>query len=1019
MVAEAFAALGAIKSASETAKALIELRDVSLVQSKAIELQRHILEAQEAALLARERESTLFARIRELEEEVAGLKAWDAKAKDYEFKQVATGAFAYPWRGRITCDPAPGLEATADKTEAAATQVAAFCGAAMPGQFSHNANGVIYSGPGGDWGFRRFVLHHARLALAAGGVEAFLLGSEMRGVSTLRDGEGSFPFVGALATLAAEVKAMLGAGTTVTYGADWSEYFGHQPADGTGDVFFHLDTLWAHPAIGAVGIDNYMPLADWCDADYAGGNPDGAAGPHDMAALGSCIASGEGFDWYYANSAARSARERTPITDGTYRKDWVFRPKDLVSWWSNAHYDRPGGVEAEEPTAWVARSKPIFFTEIGCPAVDKGPSQPNAFPDPKSSEDSIPHFSNGGRSDAAQRGFLAAHFAHWDASSTTFTEGNNPLSPHYDGRMVDPSRLYLWAWDARPFPAYPQRRDLWADGAAWQTGHWLNGRLSGVAIGDLVTEIVTAAGLPAPDVAKVAATAHGYVIEEPASARAVLEPLVDLFGLSVIERDGRLAFASAGDGFDAPVAVNEMVVPERGETLLRMRAPADMLPGEAELGFRDPFADHQAAIARAWRPGAGGGRVSLGFSGTLERGAADALLADWLRREWAGRETLRFKVPPTATEIAPGTIIEPAGHGGRRFRVASVEQGLVREVAAFAVEPVPPTPWRDGVAAIGAPPSIAGPPLAIFLDLPMGPAGGTPEERFVVAARARPWRSQAVLASPESSGFAERATITRPAAIGRLATSLLPGASGRPHVGSRVDVDLFEGELSSATRSQLLNGANAAAIRSQAGAWEIVQFERAEEIAPSLWRLEGLLRGQLGTEDAAVVGANEGADFVLIDEALTFAGLQQAEAGLSLTWLVGPVGDDLAGGNFVEAIEIGGLRARRPLTPVHLRAAKSGTGDVTVRWVRRGRLDADSWEGDDIPLGEEQEHYRIEVLDEVGVVLRTADSTVPNWTYPVANIVHDFGSVPDALDIRVRQMGSGAGLPARRILAIN
>ena len=61
-----------------------------------------------------------------------------------------------------------------------------------------------------------------------------------------------------------------------SYAADWSEYFGHQPADGSGDVIYHLDPLWAHSDIDFVGIDNYMPLSDWRDglshADAAAGS---------------------------------------------------------------------------------------------------------------------------------------------------------------------------------------------------------------------------------------------------------------------------------------------------------------------------------------------------------------------------------------------------------------------------------------------------------------------------------------------------------------------------------------------------------------------------------------------------------------------------------------------------------------------------------------------------------------------------------------------------------------------------
>ena len=46
---------------------------------------------------------------------------------------------AYPWRGRITCSPAPLVEASPDKTEAAAGQIGAFFGAAEPEAFQSSS----------------------------------------------------------------------------------------------------------------------------------------------------------------------------------------------------------------------------------------------------------------------------------------------------------------------------------------------------------------------------------------------------------------------------------------------------------------------------------------------------------------------------------------------------------------------------------------------------------------------------------------------------------------------------------------------------------------------------------------------------------------------------------------------------------------------------------------------------------------------------------------------------------------
>ena len=46
------------------------------------------------------------------------------------------------------------------------------------------------------------LLHYAKLAEMAGGVDSFILGSELRGLTTVRDGASSYPAVDALKSLA-------------------------------------------------------------------------------------------------------------------------------------------------------------------------------------------------------------------------------------------------------------------------------------------------------------------------------------------------------------------------------------------------------------------------------------------------------------------------------------------------------------------------------------------------------------------------------------------------------------------------------------------------------------------------------------------------------------------------------------------------------------------------------------------------------------------------------------------------
>lgn len=916
---------------------------------------------------------------------------------------------AYPWRGRITAMPAPGRSGSPDKTNAMQDVVADFTGEVGPDDVVAAGESVACLRPD-DWGYRRLVLHYARLAEMAGGVDAFLLGSELRGLTTLRDAANGFPFVDVLRELAGEVASILPQ-ARISYGADWSEYFGHQPADGSGDVFFHLDPLWAHPAISAVGIDNYMPLSDWRDGDEAGGNSDGFACANDRAGLLESVSRGEGYDFFYASLEHRIARQRTPIIDGAYGKDWVFRYKDIKSWWENPHFNRLGGVEMAEPTAWVPGSKPIWMTEIGCPAIDKGPNQPNVFPDPKSSENAAPHFSNGERSDIAQARYLEAQHGAWQPDHPAFDEARNPAAALEGGRMVDPDRLYVWAWDARPFPAFPTLGGIWADGANWFLGHWMNGRASGVDVGSLIETIMVRHGLPLPDVRDVHQTIAGYVVDEPATARGALQPLVELFGLGVSERGGTITFRNpeiVGEIFDVVDLVDD------GGVVVETTSEANtQVASEVELAYRDPLREYQAAQARAAVSGPGAdSRSRLGLPGMLEEGQAAALAARWLDRHRAGRETISFATAPG--ELSAGQAVRlPQRRGDRVYRVETVEEGLTARVVARRISLGAPSAWQRIQPPERQTPALPGPPEAIWLDLPTGPDGGAPERQFRIAATARPWRSHLLFASTDTGGFTQRTQIDRPATMGRLDVAAPLGRSGLIDRASRLRVRLHGGSLQSVTIADMLGGANACAIESAAG-WEVLQFAAADEIATGLWELTDLLRGQLGTEDALAAGTDAGARFVLLDRAVVAAGLLSSEIGRELNWRCTPAGYDLSDRYASGASLSGGIRALMPLSPCHLRFGREGEM-LAFAWTRRGRIDADSWLSSDIPLGEAEERYRVTLLDG-DTIIAEAETTQPQWQV-AASLVE--GRTAATLRVSQVSLAVGAGVPASRTFHFN
>ncbi|MCF6222053.1 MAG: glycoside hydrolase/phage tail family protein [Robiginitomaculum sp.] len=498
----------------------------------------------------------------------------------------------FPWRGRITCDPAPGVAETVDKTSAAATQVQDFFGASTPNDFSIVGEAVSFIGSG-EKSYRRMILHYAHLMQVAGGVDAFIIGAEMRGMTTVRGAGNSYPAVTALKSLAGDVRTVLGASTKLTYAADWTEYFGHHPQDGSNDVNFHLDPLWADSNIDAVSIDAYFPLSDWRDTPE---HLDGQVynNIYELDYLSANMEGGEGYNWYYANPADRDTQTRTPITDGAYNKPWVFRYKDVKGWWANPHYERVGGVEQQNPTAWIPQSKPIWFTELGCPAIDKGANQPNVFWDPKSSESFAPYYSAATRDDLIQRRYIEAFLAYWQDNNN-----KNPVSAIYGAPMVDLSRAHIWSWDARPYPDFPARLDVWSDGENWQTGHWISGRTGLVSLADIVSDISMSSGAAAPDVSYVLGMVSGYVLDRPMSARAALTPLSRLYGFDLVERAGGLSFVSRGTQTVFDIDVDKLVFNPERNLLSITRQDGETRLKDVRINFIDQAKDYQSGLVLA------------------------------------------------------------------------------------------------------------------------------------------------------------------------------------------------------------------------------------------------------------------------------------------------------------------------------------------------------------------------------------------------------------------------------------
>lgn len=909
----------------------------------------------------------------------------------------ALGQQPLPWRGRITTSLAPGLAGTPDRTAAAAAEVANFFGTAQPSDFSVNGQIISYSGPP-EWSFRRFVLHYAKLCAVAGGVDAFCIGSEMRALTTIRGLGDTFPAVVALVALAADVRSILGPACKISYAADWSEFANYQ-ADG--NLYFHLDPLWASPDIDFVGIDNYLPISDWRDE---ASNADASWGSvYNLDYLQSNIEGGEYFDWYYDSPEGEAAQRREPILDGAHDEPWVFRTKDLKGWWSNPHHDRVSGSRQTNSTGWVPKSKPIRFTEFGCAAIDKGTNQPNRFLDARSSESGLPRGSNGRRDDLIQLQYLRAVSLYWQSPE------KNPVSHLYNGPMVDMDHAHVWAWDARPFPAFPGRAELWGDAPAYSRGHWLNGRATSQLLSAVLQEICASSAGEVANVDRAYGVVRGYSVDQIQTGRASLQPLLLAYATEAVERDGSLTFFNRDGLADQVLDEGLLAVNEETQGYVEVSRLAEPETGAIiRLSYVDVQADFEARSAEARFPDedqriVSATELSLGLTSAEARSIAFR----WLAESRIGRDMIRFALPPSRRTLAVGDAVAIAGGTWRIDRLETGEYSLAEATRVESGCYLPPGPETETISLreFEAPT----PTYPVFLDLPLLTGSEVPHAPHV-AVTASPWPGTVgVWSSPSEDGFELNKIIVAPAVIGTTESVLPRAQAGVWDRGGPLRVKIESGELSSTDAIGVLNGANAMAIGDGTAAnWEVFQFVEAVLVAPNTYELSLRLRGQLGTDGIAPTEWPIGSYVVLLDRTVQQIDLAASARGLSRHYRVGVTSrgyDDPTVVSLQEAFDGIGLR---PYPVCHLKVAGTAGADVSLQWTRRTRIEGDPWQQVEVPLGEDAEAYLIRVMQGASIFAEYQESAT-EFQYPVAAQTADGITGPFTLAVAQLSARFGAG----------
>ncbi|WPX97782.1 baseplate megatron protein TIM-barrel domain-containing protein [Candidatus Fokinia crypta] len=336
-------------------------------------------------------------------------------------------------------------------------------------------------------GYNNFIAHYARIL--GNSIDAFLIGSELVSIMACRNDDGDFVAVKEMKKLAANVRKILPSNVLISYAAHWLEY--HHTDEG----WYHLDDLWSDPNINFIGINNYMPLIEEHTSNY------------DVKDIIKYFDSGEGYDYLYERSG-------TYIDKITLSKEYAW--KNIEWWWSNLHRN-PNDVI----TSWVPKSKKIWFTEYGFPSMSVATNRPNMFLEPDS-ENFYRDINF-----LIQKSCIVAMEERWQNSECV-------------------ENLFLCAWDARPYPTWPVRYDVWSDTDMWEKGYCVQGKLGMCSLGTIMNDLCLRTQLSKNNIvtSNLIEEVDGFAILQNLTCEEIIHQLKEVFLFEIVEDGYSINFIS-------------------------------------------------------------------------------------------------------------------------------------------------------------------------------------------------------------------------------------------------------------------------------------------------------------------------------------------------------------------------------------------------------------------------------------------------------------------------------------------
>lgn len=433
----------------------------------------------------------------------------------------------------------------------------------------------------------------------------------------------------------------------------------------------------------------------------------------------------------------------------------------------------------------------------------------------------------------------------------------------------------------------------------------------------------------------------GYPVMSSEAASEHLRPLSDAFFFDPSEYDKKIRFLKRGREPVMRITWRDLVE-NNGGAMQMKRVQEDKLPRRVDVKHLDPAGGLNTNKQSAFRKSnlikaKSDVTIELPFATTADFAASLAL--KHIKMKWHEQMTHTWALTLKHTRLVPGDTIEYEDRDGNVYRIRIEERNEDTGVLDFkGKQDGGPTVYNSSAKglSLGTPisttPGLVGGTRLEVLNIPVQRDQDDQLGVYVaVAGETSVWYGAEVLMSIDGINYTTAFETEVPATLGETESALLEEISAE-YPSRQTVIVKSNFELESVTRESLMLGYNRCVIGD-----EVLQFQTATYLGANRYLLSGLVRGRYNTTpDAWPIGTR----FVMIDTALTFVQAQSSYLGREI--FLKPVSYGTTEDEAVPtSYDFDEALSQTEWPPHRVSSVRAG-GDVTVTWIGRARISAET-----------------------------------------------------------------------------